>query len=282
MQELEAFLDKIRHLPPAPRVLPQLLRELNNTDASADRIVDLVAVDPALTAGVLQACNSAYSASSTPVIDLQQAVTRLGFREVFRIVAAVSGSRLLGPRQRGYGLDEGELWKHSITTAVAAQLIARERGGEESLAYTAGLLHDLGKIVLADALEGVYTELNDEVEARQHSLVEAEKKLLGVQHAEVGGRLLERWNFPANIVGAVWHHHHPANAGAEAVLAANVYLGNMIAYFIGNGFGHQAFALRGRGEALELLGLKGDDLPHFMIRTYEHFEAIEAMLHMRG
>jgi putative nucleotidyltransferase with HDIG domain len=280
MEELDQYIQKVKHLPPAPRVLPQLLVLLGKPDSDTSKIVELIMYDQSLTASLLQVCNSAYFASAMPVSDLEEAVNRLGFQQVFRIVASISGSRSLATKQKGYGMDEGELWRHSVTTAVAAQLIAEETGVEANVAFTAGLLHDIGKIILSSGLENIYAKLLEEVDTNQLSLLETEKKLLGVQHAEIGGRLLARWKFPAHLVAAVWFHHNPKSAQPHEKLASCVYLGNMIAYFIGNGFGHQAFALRGRAEALDILNLQSDDMPRLMIKTFERFDAIEALFNI--
>ncbi len=277
MQELDDYINKVKHLPPAPVVLPQLLPLLNQPDIDCSRVVEVITYDQSLTAAVIQTCNSAYFAGRSPVDDIQEAIQRLGFREVYQIVLAVSGSRVLGPAQKGYGIAEGELWKHSVCTAVAAQLMAEDQGGDTSLVFTAALMHDVGKLVLAGALESIYAKVVEETEQNQYSLLETEKKLLGVQHAEVGGRLLARWKFPANLVSAVWFHHQPEAAKPHEKLASYVYLGNMIAHFMGYGFGHQAFALRGRAEALEILGLTADDLARYMMKTLEKFEEVQKL-----
>lgn len=277
MQELDSYIDRVSHLPPAPKILPQLLALLNRYDIEASHVVDLMMYDPGLTAATLQLCNSAYF-SGAPATDLHEAVSRLGFNRVYRLVAAVSGSQLLSPAQKAYGINEGELWQHSVTSAVAGQLIADKTGDDRNLVFTCALLHDIGKVVLSRALENIYAKIIEDVEKNQQALIEAEKKLLGVQHAEIGARLLARWKFPANIVSAVCHHHDPAQAGEHQRLTAHVYLGNLVAYFVGHGFGHQAFALRGRAEALEMLGLKADDLAEIMIKTFENSEEVNSLL----
>lgn len=278
MQELDDYINRVQHLPPAPKILPQLLSLLNRDDVESSQVVDLMMYDPSLTAGALQLSNSAFFGGSNPATDLSEAVSRLGFSRIYQLVAAISGARALSPAQKGYGIDQGELWKHSVTTAVAGQLMAKQLGDDQNLVFTCCLLHDIGKVILANALEHIYAKMVEDVENNQHSLLDAEKKLLGAQHAEIGGRLLARWKFPSNIVAAVWFHHDPAAAAPHDRLASYVYLANMISYFIGNGFGHHAFALRGRSEALDILGLKGDDLPRYMIQTYENFEVVNALL----
>ncbi len=282
MQELDDYINKVTTLPPAPRILPELLSLLGQEDVDSGRIIQLISFDPAITASVLRLCNSAFFAGGSPADDVQEAVTRLGFQQVYQLVAAVSGARMLGPAQKGYGINRGELWQHSVTAAVAAQVMARNQGDDDSLVFTATLLHDLGKIVLAGALEHIYARLVEETQSQQAALIESEKRLLGVQHAEIGGRLLSRWNFPASIVSAVWFHHQPTAAGKDQRLAAYVYLGNMISYFMGFGYGHQAFALRGRAEALDILNLKPEALPDFMIQTFDKLQMVDALVKVNG
>ncbi|MBI1839717.1 MAG: HDOD domain-containing protein [Verrucomicrobia bacterium] len=274
MERIDEFIRSAKSLPPAPRILPQLMQLLRQTDVDSSKVVDLVTFDPALTAKILQVCNSAAYAGAMPVADLREALLRLGFAEIFRIVASVIGEQALGAAQAGYGIGRGELWEHSAVAAVAAQIIAQDRGLDPQQAFTAGLLHDVGKIVLAKALEGSYERIIEETDIHQQSLVEAEKAVLGVDHAQVGGRLLAQWKFPEPLVEAVTWHHDPSSAENHQPLAACVYLANMIAAFTGHGYGFQAFALRGRAEALESLGLQGDELPLYMIRTTEGLKKV--------
>ncbi len=277
MQAIDDYISNLRHLPPAPRVVPELMRLLNQPDVDSSKVVKMISFDPALTANVLRICNSAYFGAATPTSDLQEAVTRLGFQQVYQLVAAATGARLLSAAQIGYGLEQGELWKHSVASAVAAQIIARKLGDDENLVFTATLLHDIGKIVLSHSLNGQYSKIVKETETNQQSLLDAEKKLLGVNHAEVGGQLLNRWKFPPNIVSAVWFHHTPKGAGAHQRLACHVYLGNMIAYFMGHGYGHVGFALRGRAEVLTTLDLKPESIPQFMMETFDQMHMVDAL-----
>ena len=91
---------------------------------------------------------------------------------------------------------------------------------------------------------------------------------------------ISRWKFPENLVAAVTHHHQPADAGPHSKLAAYVYLGNMVAYFMGHGYGHQAFAMRGRSEALDILGLEGGAMAAFMIQTFEQLQLIDTLFNV--
>lgn len=281
MQDIDAYIDQVQSLPPAPAILPELLSLLRKDDVDSDRIVKLIVFDPGLTTALLRTCNSAFFASATPVGDVNEAVIRLGFQQVFRMVVATTGSKVLGQPQRGYGINAGELWEHSVTAATAAQLMARDDGADENLAFTATLLHDVGKIVLSEALEKTYADVVAGSKHEGIAMVDIEKKVLGVHHGEVGGRLLARWKFPENIVSAVTHHHHPAQAQGHEKLAAYAYLGNMVAYFMGFGYGHQAFALTGRNDALDLVGMKPERLPIYMIKTFEQLATIRSLVKIK-
>jgi putative nucleotidyltransferase with HDIG domain len=280
MQTLDDYINKLKALPPAPRVLSQLLVLLNKPDADASQIVELVAFDPALTAKVLQRCNNADSGLS--VSDLDQAVTLVGFNEIYRLVAMVVGEGLMGSEQEGYGIGKGELWEHSVTTAVAARVIAAKLDAEENLAFTAGLLHDIGKLVLGTYLEGSRQSVLKETGESGHSFLEAEKAILGVDHAEIGGRVLVRWNFPEDLTSAVRYHHNPAQARPHEQLAACVHLGDIIAHCLGQAQGIESFAVRPQAEALEILEISPDEIDLLILETDAALNQCNALIRKTG
>jgi len=267
MQILDDYINKVKSLPPAPRILAELLTLLNDAETDAERIVDLITFDPGLTAKLLQRCNSAAAGLAEPVYDPRQAVSLMGFNAIYRMVATVVGEGILGSPQRGYGISSGELWQHCATAGLAAKVIADKLGAETELVFTAALLHDIGKIVLNGFLEGAYEPALKLTGVSGQSFLEAEKSILGVEHAEIGGRLLARWNFPETLVKAVWHHHDPARACPHQQLAGYVYLADLIAHCLGQGQGYQSFAIRGRPEVLEMLEISPKEIEDFVIQT---------------
>ena len=277
MEELDTYINQVKKLPSAPATLARLLMLLGDPDIDSSQVVNLITHEPTLTANVLQRCNAAYFSNGTPVGTVGEAVTRLGFNSIFRIVAVLVGAQAFSAEQKSYGFEYGELWRHSVAAALATQKLAESKGADSNLAFTAGLLHDIGKNVLAETLEEHYAALIEQTQNSQQSLLEVEKSILHVQHAEVGGRLLERWNFPPELVAAVTYHHSPGEAKQYKNWAAYAFIGNMIAHFMSYSFGHQAFAFRGRAEALELAGIQSEDLPHYMIETFEAIQAVEVL-----
>ena len=277
MKKLDEYIDQARSLPPAPKLLPQLMQLLSQSDVGNREVVDLITYDPALTANVIRIANSVYMGGRLQVANLQEAVTRLGLHEIYKLVASVIGLRSLGVRCAGYGMQSGDLWKHAVTSATAAQLMAQDLGDDACLCFTAALLHDIGKIVLTEVLEDIYTELVERTISHRISLMESEKLLLGVHHAEIGARLLERWNFPEVLVTSVRHHHNPSEATPHERIAACVYLGNVVSNYMGHNYGELAFAQHGREDALNILGINAEDVPKYMIKTFDQFGVVEQL-----
>ena len=267
MRTIDDFINEVKTLPPAPRILTQLLQLLKENDVDASHIVDLITFDPALTAKILQLCNNSSAGLAQKVHHLPEAVTRLGFNEIYRAVAVIVGKGTLGEAQKGYGMAVGELWRHSVVTAVAGKVLARSLDQDENLVFTAALLHDIGKLVLSASVAEEYPAVSKAIAESGQSFLEAEKDIIGAEHAEVGARLLEQWNFPENLVSVVRHHHDPVQARPHEQLASCVYVADMIAHVMGHGHGFQAYAVRGRREALEILEITPREIESFIIET---------------
>jgi putative nucleotidyltransferase with HDIG domain len=261
---LDGFLSKAQHLLPAPHILPQLLSLLNNPDTNSNKIVELISYDPPLTASVMRICNSAYYNRGTPIDSLQHAVAHIGLNETYRMVVAIAGSILLCQSAGKHkGTEAHQLWQHSATAALAAQILAQDTSQDEDVVFTAALLHDIGKILFAAEVQGLYDSHDDPVEKR--SLVEVEKELFGLDHAELGGRLLEAWRFPTRLAAAVRFQHKPAEAMTFKRLSACVCLGDYLANALGRGYGRSDPPLQGRDEALGIMNISLDQLS-----DYEH------------
>ncbi len=267
MENLDKYINDLKTLPPAPKVLAQLLVHLNRKEVHSGEIIELIALDPALTAKVLQRCNSAAAGLSWSVSGLEEGVTHLGFDAIYQLVAVVVGEGILGAEQRGYGLGPGDLWEHSVTTAVSARVIARNFSGNENLVFTAGLLHDIGKLVLGTFLEKARQPILVKTGVAGISLIEAEKAVLGADHAEVGGRLLARWSFPENLIRAVRFHHNPSRARPHDQLAAFVHLGDVFAHSLGKPKPFEAFAGAVRPEAMQIVGIRGAEIEPLLLEA---------------
>jgi putative nucleotidyltransferase with HDIG domain len=259
-EKLDRYIEGVKDLPMAPTVLVRLIALFQQPDRDVDGIVELMRQDPSLTAEVLRHSNSAYFGQEEPIVDVFEAVTRVGFYEVYKTAVAKLGSQALQRRGDAGGPDVEKLWRHSATAAAAAGVIARKAQENEGLAFTAGLLHDLGKIVLSAAESGGYALLTKQFENGGLALQRAEAMLYGFGHAEVGGHLLSRWGLPDNITEPVRRHHQLEWAEPFERICAVVSLGNIVAH------GEEDAIPAGQYESQEALGamrvlrLEADDM----------------------
>jgi putative nucleotidyltransferase with HDIG domain len=277
MEKISKLLEKVDTLPASPALLPRLVQALDdvdNTDVHA--IVDIIMFDSALTAKLLKIANSAYFGVSTPISDVGEAISQLGYDIVFVLAASISGANCLKVSKET-GLDAMQLWRHSVISAFGAQHVANASSVDGNLAFTAGLLHDLGKVVLAEAYGKIYTRMFEAGERGPMTLIAWEMDRYGCSHADVGATLLQNWRLPKPLVAAVKYHHVPAAAEGNAQLAACVCLGNAMAIAYEN----QTLALDSADPeialALKITKLNINDLRTQWTHIQEKWEFVETL-----
>lgn len=280
MNQADHYIDRVQHLPPAPRIITQLLGLFHDPDGEIDRVVELISHDPGLTAEMLKRCNSACFGGGRPTASISEAVGRLGFNEVYSVVVALTGSRVLAMNRTGGIPDPGWLWKHSVTSAVAAGTLARWVHEPEAEAFTAGLLHDLGKQVLASTEPVAYAEVIRNSGVCGLALTKAEEAAFGVTHAQVGARLLSRWGLPPGIAHAVvQHHHEPAAATpSEERLAVLVYLANEAAHCLAGEIPIGTELSPGQICALNGIRAAPDQFPEILDQVRDGVQRLERLL----
>jgi putative nucleotidyltransferase with HDIG domain len=262
--DLEKVLAETVFLPPGFEIIPRLLLLLDEPDVNCEALAEVIRVDPALTANVLRICNSAAFGGVRRTDSLVDAITRLGFREIYFAVMKIVSSPVFSLPQL-VGGRRFDLWRHSLATAVAAQIIARRTTDEpEELVFTAALLHDVGKVVFAHARGPQYLRVLEKCREGNHDAFTEETLVFQTNHAHVGGRLLELWRFSEKIVAAVAHHHDPTlSAPPHGALSALIYVGNILAYRFGQGNGFPMYAVYPETAVLELIGVAPDDLESY-------------------
>lgn len=280
---LDQYIGRVKRLPAAPLVVTQLLSLFGEPDRDVDRIVELISLDPSLTAEILKRCNSAYFSLARPVRDMFEAVFQLGFYEVYCIVIALFGARATAMVQTAGSLDAEKAWQHSVATAAAAATLAKRIQATEATAFTAGLLHDIGKLVFA-SVEGVgYAKLIHDAAASGVALAIVEEGRFGFNHTNLGGHLLARWNLPDNVCVAVRRHHSFSDTDEEADrLAAVVYVGNLLAHEVLEETGKSTDLSSYSVEALAQLALKPTDIPTVLEETRSALQEVEALFHIGG
>ncbi|HEY3293822.1 MAG TPA: HDOD domain-containing protein [bacterium] len=256
MISLADLSNEIDHLEPIPSSQPLLAQALSDPNADMQEFVKVIEYDPALTANALRLANSAYYSPGVAVNTVREAVIRLGAGRILQQSVGRSVRGKLTQSCPGYSLEEDELWRHSVAAAVAADLLPRHaKTSIHPVAFTAALLHDIGKLVLS-------RHLNDELKqdifavAKQRgiSYVEAERAVLGFDHAQVGGVIARRWKFPDALATAIAYHHRPRESSENSALDA-VHVANAVAKIIGVGMGSEEMNLLVDSGSARAIGL---------------------------
>lgn len=202
------LLNRVDELPEVPHIALKAIHLLSNPDTAVSNLAEVISSDQALTAKVLRLCNSAYYGLPRQVTTISEAVMIVGFSTIKSLVLMITTQSTLNKGLLGYKMSAGEFWEHSIATATISRLLAhRIHYHEPEECFIAGLLHDIGKLVLnQSALPEVYKATNL-YQKKNMPIYLAEQKILGFDHAEIGAALAERWNFPPLLVDSIrWHH----------------------------------------------------------------------------
>ena len=274
----EDLIAKVPKLPaPAPAVT-KLLTLLSGPDTDNAAVAKVLKQDIVLSATVLALCNSAAYGLSSEVSSLDQALMYLGFAEIHRIVMAISFGGALSPGLTGYVIEDGALWRHSLLTALIAENVLRAAKHiqvEVPVAYTAGLIHDIGKLVISYALDPEKQHAVRALLDQGHcSLLEAEREVIGTDHAEVGACLLRQWKLPDVLTEAVAHHHQPCMTPSPG-LSAVIHLADVIAHQAGSAPGLGGFAVRPDEAALAALGFNRSHLDSFVMSAFDSLIEVE-------
>lgn len=241
-RSLREIIEATGQLPALPATTARLLELMDDESAGAAAVLEVIGTDPALTANLLKLCNSAYYGLRREVGSVHEALVLLGNRTVVQLAFATSlGDVLRGPLA-GYRLERDALWRHSLAVAVGAAHLAGA-AGDRSLrerAFTAGLVHDIGKLVLNGPLKAKLQQLPQT--GSYDALRQGERDLLGFDHTEAGRALAESWSFPAALAEVIGRHHdlqgpEAAPAGAHDALVRAVAAANLGASRAGFGAG---------------------------------------------
>jgi putative nucleotidyltransferase with HDIG domain len=206
--DASAWARAILSLPSLPRAFLAAVELLRNDDASTAACISAIERDQALTVRVLRLANSPFYGAGGKVSRIGDAVQMLGLRTVSSALAAVSLRSALGPLPCA-GFSFASYWRHSLCTAIAARELAPLLAMDAGEAFLLGLLHDVGKLILAMTSPQMMAQVLELARSEGLGLHTAEQQLLGVTHAEVGAQVVRQWNLPATFADAIAAHHNP-------------------------------------------------------------------------
>jgi HD-like signal output (HDOD) protein len=215
----ENIVRELKHLPSAPKVLPRLKLLLSDGNSAMHEIVALVRLDPGIAARVLQVANSAYYSKGVRCTTVAEAVNRVGYDQIYELVAYAVASQVLVRPLEIYGLEADELWQMSVACALAAEAIAARTNQDRDVAYSIGLLHCVGMVALDEwSLRGG-EKLRFYAGSFPREAIDSERAALGFTQAETGAALMDHWEYPAAMSEPVRWQYAPRSSARHLRMA---------------------------------------------------------------
>ena len=277
----DKILKSIKNIPAFPAVAMKVVALMDSPNYSIMDVADLVKYDQAITANILRICNSAYFGLRHKVVTINDAVMRLGQQNIVRAVQA-AGASTFYKKAKGYGLEANKLWEHSVGVALMTQILSKRIFKcEDAKLYTTALLHDIGKVIMGEFVDESFPQIHDLVSKEGISFLDAEEKIIGINHADLGGRMASQWNFPKDMMDAIIYHHRPdlmqdeGNSGAWLV-----YLADQACIMMGIGLGSDGLAYKGLSEVITKFKLRQRDFEECIMLMLEDLDRAKEVLGM--
>ncbi len=227
MSELELLLSKVKELPALPQIYTRVTALLDDVNASVNKIGEAVQTEPSITSRILRMVNSAYYGLPYSVTSIPQTISLIGRQ---RLKDILIGTLLAGlfKNIENENFSMNDFWRHSIKTAIIARHIAMQSAHiiDHEALFTAGLLHDVGKLVIAAKLPELQLQIDTLIAEKNLDILQAEQEILGFDHTDVSKALLQKWRLPDLLVYAVKNHHDTDHFGPYADTNCIVYLAN--------------------------------------------------------
>jgi putative nucleotidyltransferase with HDIG domain len=247
------------HMQPIPQVALKSLRMINEGGYAIDQLAEEIRTDQVITARMLSLANSAMFAKRSPIETLDHALVYLGQDQLVKLILTASVHSFFDQSTTGYSLCKGGLYHHSVGCAQVAETLAiKTQKVDRRIAYTAGLLHDIGKVVLDQYVAPAYPLFYRQAMENNENMIATEKRLLGIDHTEVGHLLAKQWLFPESLVHVIRYHHQPDIKNEHKPLAVIVYIADLLLSRFHIGFELERLDTRALADLLGYIDLTVD------------------------
>lgn len=251
-------LDKIQKLPSLPSLVIEILESFNDENIDAATLAKKIAHDQAIVARIMRVVNSPFYGLSGQISSISEAIAMLGFNNLRGMVMAAAIINAFPHMEKKY--DWKAFWLHNIATAVCAKVLAKHIGLNPETAFTAGLLHDIGKLVIVTYFPQLPVQLPAFDVGSSSESLQAEREALGFDHAALGCEIAKRWNFPLPIQQAIGQHHTDSRADHEKTMSDVVYTANIFALALDYGHLREDLVINLANVAWSRLNLDRDRL----------------------
>lgn len=235
-ERYQRVIEQIDNLPSLPSIVARLIRVVNSPDTSAEDAAKLIERDPALTTKMVRLANSAFYGIPRSISSVSSAVVILGFNTIRSLVLSASVMKMFSDSKK-QAIDKERFWKHSIVCALAAKIIVRHfinvRMMDPESAFCAGILHDIGKLIFNEYVGEDYKIACEYAVANKVPLLDAERAVLGIDHAQIGRLLADKWALPLDLEYSLVYHHAPSQADKLTDLVATVHIADVLTHKVG-------------------------------------------------
>lgn len=286
MSKLNEIIQKARQMPLLSSSSMRLLELIADPDHSIQDVAKVVVTDSALTVKILELVNSASFGLRQQISTVSHALPYVGEKAVVALAMNLASPQVFNRPLLGYESKKGELWAHGLRTAIAANELSNFTNEKilAGVAYTAGILHDIGKSVLSKFLTGLPAEMLKKLENEEvKDYLEAEEAMVGANHCVIGGELAKHWNLPPDLQAAIRYHHKPSDAEvANRTLVYVVHLADMIAMMGGTGTGTDTLGYKLDQNYTKYIAITTAGLDNVMMAVMIEFEKTQAALFGSG
>ncbi|MGC9967915.1 MAG: HDOD domain-containing protein [Syntrophobacteraceae bacterium] len=256
------FNEVIEGLLPIPQTALKIIRMISDESCSFREVSREILHDQVLSARLIRMCNSISINPGMKVDSVEKALLRVGEKNLILLALSFSVENFLSHGKQGYSLCKGGIFHHSVWTAGISCKLAELTGKEDpAVAYTAGLLHDIGKVILDQYMYSAYPLFYRQLQINGNDLAAVEKSLFGMAHTEAGYLLARRWSMPDFVSETILHHHEPNKAEGDRYLAHLVYVADLISFRFALGHHVDKMNTTHLRSSLDTISLNTDDLP---------------------
>lgn len=279
---IDSILKAVDMIPAFPAAVQKVAELLRDEDYTVADVVNVIKHDQAIAANILKISNSAYFSARQKIKTIHDAVVFLGQQQLTRAVQTAGILKIYQKGGKGYAAHAKDFWEHAVAVALMSQILCKKiQGREDPVLYTAALLHDVGKVIMGEYVQEYFQKIIGCVQERKCSFLEAEEEFIGINHANLGGRIAEHWNFPPEIRYAIAYHHRPDLLMEEGNTNASlVYLSDQACLMMGLTGGFDALAYKGLEDIMAHFDLRMADLEKSFIALLDELERAKELMHI--
>lgn len=253
---LDELVEKVDEIPAFPQAVINIINLIEDPNTGAKDVESEIIKDQGLTTKILKLANSSYYGVSRNIKTVSEATVLLGFQAVKSMVLATSVGKVFDRELPGYALGNEDLWRQSQVCAITTRVIAKKiKFPQADQAYTAGLLRDIGKVILDHYMSEQYEIVVEQVHSSKKSFLQVEQDILGFDHGQVGARIAEKWHLPEDLVEAIATHHTPNEAVINPKMTAMVHVADVVVMMLGLHLGIDGLSYNFSEESMALLKL---------------------------